>query len=328
MADGATGGARDGVAGSAAVAKEASHSRPRLVDIGANLLDPMFQGEYRGSAKHPADLESVLERARAHGVDRVVVTAGTLADAREALAFVADREGLFTTVGVHPTRCGEFESAPEGADAHEAALREVLRDGVAAKKVVAVGECGLDYDRLQFCAKEVQLRHFERHVRLAEESGLPLFLHDRNTGGDFLALMRRFRDRFVGGVVHSFTGPWEDAEALLALDLFIGLNGCSLRTEEGLEVVRRLPLDRILLETDAPWCGVKPTHPSHTHVRTAFPVVARPERFEPGKGVKDRNEPAHLVQVAEIVAAVKGVSVEEVAAQSTRNAVRLFRLEG
>lgn len=110
-------------------------------------------------------------------------------------------------------------------------------------------ECGLDYDRLFFSPKDVQLRHFALHFDLAAKHGLPLFLHDRNTSGDFLRIMRAHRHRVPGGVVHSFTGTAGEAKEYLDMGLQLGINGCSLKTEENLAVVRGLPLDRLLLET-------------------------------------------------------------------------------
>jgi TatD DNase family protein len=115
--------------------------------------------------------------------------------------------------------------------------------------VVAIGECGLDYDRLQFCPRDVQLRHFVPHFTLAHEFGLPLFLHCRNAASDFVRIVREHRTKFVHAVVHSFDGTLSELQDMLDLGLHIGINGCSLKTQENLDVAAQIPLDRLLLET-------------------------------------------------------------------------------
>lgn len=138
----------------------------RFVDIGANLLDGMYSGVYNGKQSHRGDLDSVLDRAWAIGIDRMIVTAGTLEEAKEALALCERDPRLFCTVGVHPTRCGAFESYKGGgAEAYLYELTKVARRGMALGKCVAIGECGLDYARLQFCDAETQRKYFAYQFR-------------------------------------------------------------------------------------------------------------------------------------------------------------------
>jgi TatD DNase family protein len=196
--------------------------------------------------------------------------------------------------------------------------------------VIAVGECGLDYDRLQFCPKEVQQRYFEVQLELAKETGLPLFLHNRGTGGDFLATMRRLRSPAIQGVVHSYDGGVDEMLSLCnECGLYIGVNGCSMKTEENLEVVRQIPIDRLMIETDAPWCDIRPTHASSkwisasSRLTTAFPQQKK-ERFQPGQMVKGRNEPCQVRQILSIIANLRGVSEEQLAETVYQNTLRLF----
>ena len=125
----------------------------------------------------------------------------------------------------------------------------------------------------------------------------------------------------VGGVAHSFTGTEAELAALLDLGLHIGVNGCSLKTEENLATVAKIPRDRVLLETDCPYCDCKATHASARLVRTQPDAVKKPEKYEDGKQVKGRNEPANVVQVAEVLDALLGEGAREAA---TANALRLF----
>ncbi|GIL89036.1 hypothetical protein Vretifemale_16884 [Volvox reticuliferus] len=230
-------------------------SRMRFIDIGANLLDDMYDGKYNDKQYHPPDLMSVLDRAWVAGLERLIITAGSLKEAQKALELAKTDDRLFCTVGCHPTRCGEFEAHSGGAEAYLQELLAVLREGQAAGKVVAVGECGLDYDRLHFCDAETQKKYFEAQFQLARESGLPMFLHLRAAADDFLEIVQRHAADFSrGGVVHSFDGTADEAKRILEMpQLAIGLNGCSLKTEDNLAVVASLPLERIMIETDCPW---------------------------------------------------------------------------
>ncbi|CAI5746392.1 unnamed protein product [Peronospora destructor] len=156
----------------------------KMVDIGANLTDSVFTGFCRGKQKHESDLTTILTRAKAFGVEKIIVTGGNLEESRKAL--IKDNESgafleLFSTVGVHPTRCSESEADP---DAYFAELLALCEQGKHDGRVVAIGECGLDYDRLEFCDKQTKLKYFEKQFQLAEQTKLPLFLYNRNTGED------------------------------------------------------------------------------------------------------------------------------------------------
>jgi TatD DNase family protein len=136
-------------------------------------------------------------------------------------------------------------------------LQELWTLAVQAKKdghVVAFGEIGLDYDRLFLSPKEPQLKYFEAQLDLAVEIQLPLFLHSRAASEDFERLLAPRMSRLPKrGLVHSFTGTLEEMHRVVALGLDVGVNGCSLKTEENLEVVKAIPLERLQIETDGPW---------------------------------------------------------------------------
>ena len=316
-----------------------SPPRPRyaLVDIGANLTSEMYIGSYHGkSGVHEPDLAAVLDRAWDAGLERIFVTAGSLVEANRALALVAGPLGgqkgrLRCTVGVHPTRCSEeFGDAP--LREHIARLWAACERGMATRSIVAIGECGLDYDRLEFCPAEIQKRCFEAQFELAERSGLPMFFHLRNAAEDFLEIVERNRARFVGGVVHSFDGTADVAARIVAMDLFIGINGCSLRSAESIEVVKTLPAERLLLETDAPWCDVRKSHAGWPLlVASGAPsprrkVDKKKKRAAGAEAalVKGRNEPCELDVVLHVLAAARGEEPAALAAQILINTRRCF----
>lgn len=283
-------------------------------------------------------------------------------------------------------------------------LRQLLEDAhkSAPGALVAFGEFGLDYDRLHYCSRKIQLHSFAAQLDLvlALKPQLPLFLHSRAAHGDFVALLKeKFGDKLErlerGGVVHSFTGTAEEMRELMNLGLYIGTNGCSFKTADNCAVVKEIHLDRIMLETDGPWCEVRPSHegwrllveqtkkqqqeqlslsasttpgtstPSSSVAAAASdsdvvittdgyvkrPSVQqqsqkkgkKPQKKEPeiperwktvkkekwveGAMIKGRNEPCMIERVSKIVAAIKGVSEEEVCEAAWKNTVRVFGLD-
>ena len=259
-----------------------------LIDIGANLTHDSFD----------ADRDEVMRRATEAGVRRLIVTGASVTGSVQAAALSASspRE-LWSTAGVHPHHAAEFE------EHSYAALRTLL----ANDKVVAVGECGLDFFR-DFSPRDVQRQAFRRQLELAAEVGKPVFLHQRDAHEPFLEILAPMRDRLVGGVAHCFTGGPMELHAYLDLGLHIGVTGwvCDERRGEALrEAVPKIPLDRLLIETDAPYL---------------FPRDLAP------KPQNRRNEPAFLPHVLERIAALLGLPAAAVARATTENAERLFGL--
>ncbi|TKA54255.1 hypothetical protein B0A53_03346 [Rhodotorula sp. CCFEE 5036] len=322
---------------------------PRLIDIGCNLSDPVFRGSYHGKQAHQDDLEEILRRARDAGVHTQLLTGDCLEGSKEVLALAEQYEGLYTTIGCHPCRATEMDAYPGGPEAYIAALDEVIVQN-KGKRAVAVGECGLDYDRLFLAPKEAQLRNFPPQLELASKHDLPLFLHSRNCHEDFAALLKA-HGKPLRGVVHSHSGTAEEALELISLGFYIGVNGCSLKTQENVDAIKRLPLDKVMVESDAPWCQIRPSHasypilteflqrPEYQHLKAScpstllseerfMPVEVKKEKFVPGKAVKGRNEPYATSQVACVLASLHGVSLEEVADQTRRNTLALFGSAG
>jgi len=194
--------------------------------------------------------------------------------------------------------------------------------------VVAVGEFGLDYERTKFCDIETQQKYFEKQLELSEATGLPLFLHNRNSGADLVRILSENKDKMPGGgVVHSFDGTEEERDNILGLGLSIGINGCSLKTEENLKVMSKIPTEKLMIETDCPWCDVRPSHAGHKLIRTKFenwPAVDK-KKWREGCVVKGRNEPHNIQQVLEIIAAVRGEeNIEQLGAQIYDNTEKMF----
>lgn len=281
----------------------------------------MFRGKYGGSEKHQDDIDLVLERAWNQGMEKMLITVGTLNEAEESLELANKDKRLFITMGCHPTRCNDFLTNPEEYFNGLCKQIETHRN-----KIVAIGECGLDYDRLHFCEKDVQKKYFEKQLDLVDKYKLPLFLHCRNFHEDFMEILENNRGKIqnIGGVVHSFDGTLEEAQKVIDFGLYIGINGCSLKTEENLKVVKEIPNEKIMIETDCPWCGVRPSHAGSKLVETKFPTVKKKEKWTSSSLIDGRNEPCQIVQVLEIIAKIKGEEKEKLASIFYENTLKLF----
>lgn len=339
-----------------------------LIDIGANLNDSMYEGYYHNSNRqhHPSDHEHILSRAYEHGVERIILTAGTLDDTKHCIHLInkftssplsassssiskdldvehptvtpTSYPKLYTTIGYHPTNTRALypsltSKIPDERDSIYKQIMDTYNNEENRKHIVAIGEVGLDYDRFHFSTREEQLVFLPIAFELAVETQLPMFLHDRNTKGELIEWVRRYRSRISNVVFHSFTGTRAEMQAILEVQGYVGINGCSLKIAEQLEIIPDIPLDRLLLETDAPWCGIKKTHASFPHVKTHFEQCKK-EKYSnlllaEGNNrqslmIKDRNEPATMIQVAEVVASLKKVSVDELIRQVHKNSISFF----
>ena len=230
----------------------------------------------------------------------------------------------YATVGVHPCSAHQFASHPSGPSGYLSALRDLVHSSRAAGHAVAFGEIGLDYDRLYLTPKDTQLEYFDQQLDLAAELQLPLFLHMRAAMDDFERILKKGEDegeagrwaklRRSRGLVHSFTGSIEEMQRVVAMGFNVGINGCSMKTEENIEVVRAVPLEKLQIETDGPWCEMRPSHASAQFLKNAAPLpkAVKKEKWSKECMVKGRNEPCAIAQVAWAIAQIKGVNVEEV----------------
>ncbi|BFZ16559.1 hypothetical protein BsWGS_19597 [Bradybaena similaris] len=291
----------------------------KFIDIGANLTDPVYRGRYHGKQAHEDDFQQVLKRAKENGVQKIIVTGGSLEESKAALSLTKSSDDLFCTVGCHPTRTLEFEK--EDPESYLQQLISLAKDN--KDKVVAVGEMGLDFDRLNFSPKEAQIKYFKKQMELASATNLPVFFHCRAAHPEFMSIVSQHRDSISGGVVHSFTGTQEEAASILDLGFYIGINGCSLKTQENLDVMCSIPSDRLMIETDCPYCEVRPAHAGYKFVTTQF-TTKRKEKFDPNFCVKSRNEPCTIVQVLEVMAGARGEDKATLADRMFQNTLNLF----
>ncbi|TIC05311.1 Mg-dependent DNase [Wallemia mellicola] len=305
--------------------------RLQFIDIALNLTDSMFRGVYRSPKQtHPDDLKNVLDRARDVGVVSAILTGGSLSESKEVHALAEELDGFYSTAGLHPTRSNEFNES--FINDLEAFIKANRFPGTSNGRVVALGECGLDWDRLHFSDKPTQIKAFTEQLKLAQKLNIPLFLHSRNCHDDLVKTIKSAcGDNLPKGCVHSFTGSIDEMQELVSLGFYIGLNGCSLKTEDNLDVAKAIPLDRLMVETDAPWCSVTSTHASYPHLETLpdeykLPPAVKKEKWSANAPVKSRNEPGFTPAIAHIIASAKNVPLDTVAEVAYRNTCELFQL--
>lgn len=257
------------------------------IDIGVNLTGSSFNN----------DLDDVVQRALDAGVSQMIVTGTDIHHSQAALELSRSYPGvLISTAGVHPHHASEFDENTISG----------LRDLCAEESVVAVGECGLDYNR-NYSKPGEQRSAFEAQLQLACELGLPVFLHQRDAHNDFASMISEYRDDLAGAVAHCFTGSVDEALEYLAMEMYIGITGWICDERRGVDLqraVRSIPVDRIMLETDAPYLLPRDLQQQPVHKR--------------------RNEPCYLPHICEVAAKYMGIDHQQLAQVVLVNTRRFF----
>jgi TatD DNase family protein len=258
-------------------------NKKMLIDTHAHLDGEAFQ----------EDQAEVIARARANGVSTIINIGFNKETIASTMALAEKYDFIYAAVGWHP------QDAKDMTDADFDQIRELC----AHPKVVAIGEIGLDY-YWDTSPKDVQHTVFRRQIRLARELGKPIIIHNRDAHDDVVRILREENAAEVGGIMHCYSGSWEIAKMCLDMNFYISFGGpvTFKNAKQPKEVLKQVPLDRLLIETDSPYLC--------------------PDPFR-GK----RNESAYVKYVAEAAAALKEMPVEELAAITSTNAKRIFGLK-
>lgn len=251
-----------------------------LFDSHAHLDDEKFD----------QDRYEVINKARESGVSYILNASSDLASAKNSVSLATDFDFIYAAVGVHPHYAGEMEES----------TLDAIRDLAAHNKVVAIGEIGLDY-YYDTAPRDLQKHWFARQIDLAKELELPVIIHDRDAHEDILDIIKSQKAREVGGVFHCFSGSVEMAKEVLDNNFYISVGGVVTfkNARKIIDVVKYIPMDRLLIETDCPYLT--------------------PEPFR-GK----RNDSSYVRLVAEKIASIKGLSFESVASITLNNARQLL----
>jgi TatD DNase family protein len=254
-----------------------------LIDSHAHLEMPDFK----------KDLEQVIQRAKESGVGYIFTVGTEKKDWKKALEIAESHPSIYAILGVHPHNAKEIE------DPTYSTLKELCRN----EKVKAYGEIGLDFFR-NLSPRDIQLKRFREQIGLAKELGLPIVVHDREAHLETLEILKSEKAEECGGIIHCFSGDGVMARACIDMGFYISIPGSITfkNAEDFREIVRRIPLESLLVETDAPFLT--------------------PEPFR-GK----RNEPSYVRYTAQKVAEIKKISFEKVAEVTTENALRVYGLQ-
>jgi len=259
----------------------------KYVDIGVNLTGSSFK----------KDIPQVIERAQLSGVERLIVTGTNSLHSEQALLLTEQYDSVcFATVGLHPHHASDYSSD----------LDSELRDMLSHKNAVAVGECGLDFNR-NFSTRKEQIRAFEAQLEIAIDLQKPLFLHQRDAHDDFISMIKSCRNNLNKIVAHCFTGSIIEVNDYVLLDMYIGVTGwiCDERRGSSLQqAVKHIPLNRIMLETDAPY------------------LLPRDLKEKPVE--KGRNEPCHLPHIAQAVAKHMQIEEKQLVTAAYENSCKFF----
>ena len=261
----------------------------KYIDIGVNLTGSSFK----------KDVEQVIERAQQAGIEKLIVTGTDVKHSELAINLTRKFESVcYATAGLHPHHASDYSND----------LASELRDMLNHKDVVAVGECGLDFNR-NFSTRKEQIRAFEAQLEIAIEVQKPVFLHQRDAHEDFISIIKSCRDDLNQVVAHCFTGSIEEVNDYVLLDMYVGVTGwiCDERRGSSLRnAVKHIPLDRIMLETDAPY------------------LLPRDLAEKPVE--KNRNEPCFLPHIARKVAKNMDIEEEKLIVSAYKNSYDFFNL--
>lgn len=253
-----------------------------LFDTHAHLDDERFD----------EDRDAVIEQCRQEGVDLILNAGADIASSVKSIALAEKYPFIYAAVGVHPHSAADMDDD----------TLSVIASLAENKKVMAIGEIGLDY-HYDFSPRDVQKRRFIEQIDMARQLKLPIIVHDREAHGDVMKIFKKNRIKEVGGVLHSFSGSAEMALECLRLGLYLSISGpvTFSNAKKTIEAVKEIPLDMLLIETDSPY------------------LTPAPHR---GK----RNYPGYVRYVAEKIAEIKGITYEEAAEKTLENGKRLFRI--
>lgn len=265
-----------------------------LVDIAFNSTSEAFSSE----------IDDIVIKCRKSNVMPLMV--GLDIESSCSAALLARKYNTFSYFGIHPLHSGnvfQYSSATtclEPVTALHSTFKEKL--GQYSDSIIAVGECGLDYFRSN--DRERQIALFEMQLEIAREYSLPCFIHCRNAFEDVYS-----RVDGIAGVVHSFDGSAEQARSFIGKGLYIGINGCSMRSEESISVIKQIPVEKVLLETDSPYCMIR-----KSYAAAKYTTLIKSKE----------NKPEYLWNILEAFARIKGMDQEEVSKQVLKNTTELF----
>lgn len=303
-------------------------------DIAVNITDCQYLGEYNKEKKHQCDIDSVIKRGKVSQV-KMVFLGTSLSNSVESIALGNEYEE-YSVIGIHP---GSTEESTEediqqiktilntkSISAQKDRIRKDILSLVSneslnnTKSIIGIGEIGLDYYRT-YSSKERQKEVFTKLLEETVGYNLPYIFHYRECQEDFFRIISKYN---VQGVIHSYTGSAEEMKQLVSKGFYIGINGASIRENEKTRIIEEVPLDRLLLETDAPWCSIRKTSNYSSAVGAYLKVN---KKWVENEGVKGRNEPVNLFEVIDVICYIRSISAVQLIEITDKNFKKLFKID-
>jgi TatD DNase family protein len=298
----------------------------KFFDVGSNLRVSKYNGIYDEKKAHGDDINLVMNRARNYGVEKILITTNDLNEAREAYNLTQRFNDTYMSIGISTKRAKEnLYAYKSDKDLFDHVVNMTQNEFKDMSKVKAIGATGLDYTYFKRGNIKEQKRLFSIHIDLAKKLNLPIILRSQKSEAHFLEILRERKDDIPSAIVSSFSGNSTELKELLDMGFYISISGVSFKKPENFEIIKQIPMDRLIIETNSPSGLIKPSHESFKYVKSHFKRVSK-KSHNGQMLINERNEPCTMIQVSEVLAGILEKDEKEIIEQSWTNSCKALNI--